>query len=54
VMIEVLGAVVVDIEDAHCVVKVGVPRGWKVHGQREAVVGFSSKLALECMDNPVP
>ena len=46
VMVEVLGAVVIDIEHAHGGVEVGVP-GWReVHDQVHAVVGFDGELAL--------
>ena len=53
VVIEVLSAVVVDVEDAHRVVKVRVPGDWKVHGQGQVLVSFSGELALERMDGPV-
>jgi len=47
VVLEVLSAVVVDVEDAHRVLKVGVPRGWEVHRQRQVLISFSGKFALQ-------
>ena len=46
VMVEVLGAVVVDVEHAHGGVEIGVPGGREVHDQVQAVVGFDGELAL--------
>src|SRR5215213_6462109 len=45
-MIEVLGAVVVHVVDAHRMPKVRIPRGWKVHRQRESRLGLNRELAL--------
>jgi hypothetical protein len=53
VVIEVLSAVVVDVDDAHRVVKVGIPRRREMHGQRQVLVSFSGEFALELMDRPV-
>ena len=47
VVIEVLSAVTVDLEDGHRVVKVGVPRGGEVHDQRQVLIRFGDKLALQ-------
>ena len=53
VMIEVLSAVAVEVEDAHCVPEVGIPRRWEVHGQGQTLLGFTRQLALQSADGAI-
>ena len=41
VVLKVLGAVVVHVEDIHRVPEVGVPGDWKVHSQRQGLLTFA-------------
>ena len=53
VVIKVLSAVAIEVEDAHSVLKVGIPGGWEMHGQVQVLIGFGGELALKRMDRPV-
>ena len=50
---EVLGAVVVDVEQAHGVGEVGVPVDGEMHAAGECLVAFSVEVAVEGRDGPV-
>ncbi len=53
VVVEMLGGVLVDVGQRHCVFEVGIPARWEVHCSSQSFLGFSVEATVQGDDDTV-